>query len=193
MTKKQIIKKTLLKKKKKIWIPIYASDKFNNAEIGESLVEDVNFLLNKTISVNGANLTGDLKKQNVKLVFFVDEIRDNRAISKVVGYEMVSSFIRRIVRKARSKVEDSLILTTQDNVKVRIKPLILTKTETKSSILKAIRRAMIEFLNDLFKKTDYEDILLQLINHSLQFNLKASIKKIYPIGLAEIRVLKRLK
>ena len=105
MAEEKITKKEI-KKKKKIWIKIIAPKEFNDVEIGESLVTDASDLLNRTVIANLMMLTGDMKKQNVKIKFIIKEVKEDTAIADIYGYQIVKSYARRIIGDIKSRIED---------------------------------------------------------------------------------------
>ncbi len=191
MAEEKITKKEI-KKKKKIWIKIIAPKEFNDVEIGESLVTDASDLLNRTVIANLMMLTGDMKKQNVKIKFIIKEVKEDTAIADIYGYQIVKSYARRIIGDIKSRIEDSFLCDTKDAVKLRIKPLVLTRYKTKGSILKIIRKNIKSILIDEIKKQDYKEIIDSLISYQLQKEMKNKLSKIYPISFFEIRILEKL-
>ena len=127
MGKKEIIKKSALKKKKKTWISILAPKEFNEMEIGETLISDPQEAINKHIAVSLMAITNDIKKQSVRVVFKITEIKENKALTEIIGYEIIDAYLKRITKRAKSKVEDSYDVITKDDVKVRIKPVIMKR------------------------------------------------------------------
>ena len=75
MGKKEIIKKPLIKKKRK-WYILLASKEFNSVEIGDTLSSDPSLLINRTVEVNLAFLTNDMKKQNMRVTFKVTKLEE---------------------------------------------------------------------------------------------------------------------
>lgn len=193
MAKKEIIKKTILKKKKKKWVSIYASNSFNNIDIGETLVEEPNEALGKTLKINLADLTQDIKKQNILLTFLANKLQDQRVVSDVVGYEISPSYVKRVIKRAKSKIEDSFLCSTKDEVKVRLKPVILTRSKAKGSVLTLLRHKSRTYFVDNVKKQSYEEVLSNIMSHNLQRGLKDELKKIYPVSLTELRIFKKEK
>ena len=190
--RKEDIKKVEVKKKKKVWIPILAPKEFNHIEIGETLCEDPKQLIGRNIDVNLMTLTNDPKKQNIKIKFKVKEIKGEKVEAEVIGYELNTSNVKRIVRRGSEKIDDSFVVETKDNVKYRLKPLLLTRYETKRSILSAIRAKMREISIENFKKYDSISILNSIVSNSFQREAKDTIKKIYPIAICEVRMLQKL-
>ena len=180
----------LKKKKKKSYLLI--AKEFDNVEIGETLASEDNFVIGRTIEVSLAQLTNDPKMQNVKVKFKVKEIKEGKGYVELDNYSMVPTYIRRIVRPGREKIEDSFELKTKDDVKIRVKPLLITKAETQNSVLSSLIKKTRELLNDYCKKNDYNQFLFGLISHNIHKELRDSLKKIYPLSVVEIRLMEKL-
>ena len=192
MAKKVITKKTTLKKKKKHWVHILATKEFDHMEIGETLAAETPSLIGKKVVVNLMHLTNDIKKQNTKVHFKVCEIKDEKAYTEIVGIEMVEAHIKRVVRRSRDKLTDSLRLTTQDNKVIQIKPIIITRNQTKGTILTLLRKNTRDYLTALAKENTYDNIIHLLLTNEIQKRLREILKKIYPIAFSEIRVLHKI-
>ena len=159
MARKEIIKKPLIKKKRK-WYKILGSQEFNNPEIGETLSSDPNLILKKTTQVYLNTLTNDPKNQNIKIIFSVNKIENDIAYSELIRYELVQAFIRRVVRRDRNKIDDSFIAETKDNLKVRIKPIVMTKNQTKGIIVTKIRKEIRDNLLKNIKTLDLKELFM---------------------------------
>jgi small subunit ribosomal protein S3Ae len=181
----------ILKKKKKKAYLLYAKE-FDNVEIGETLASEDNLIIGRTIEVNLAQLTNDPKTQNIKIKFKIKEVKENKGYAELNSYFMLPTYIRRVVKTAREKLDDSFKLMTKDNINIVVKPLLLTKALTQSSILSHLRKKTREFFNDYCKKNDYKKFLDDLIMHNLQRELKEVLKKVYPLSVAEIRLMEKL-
>ena len=94
-----------------------------------------------------------------------------------------------MVRRGRDRLDESFVLTTKDNVNLRIKPLMITKTNTKSSALKLVRKACQQALSAYFKKTDAETVFKDAIQFKLHMGIKEQVSKIYPLRNFEIKYL----
>lgn len=184
------IKKTIVKKK--YWYIITANDALKNAVLGESFLSDPAQLKGKHITVNLVQVTNDSKNQSVNLKFLINAVENNRGIADPIGYEIMPSSIRRLIRKEKKKLSLSFICETADKVKIIIKPLTIIKKTTKGSIEKALRKQTQEFLTKSIQKMRYNDLILNMINYKLQESLKNHLKKIYPLKVYEIRQMERV-
>ena len=184
-------KKTKIKKKE--WCLITADKLFNNVILGESYLSSPSEMIGRYITVNLMQITNDSKSQNINLKFFISRIDNNKGIGDVIGYEIMPSNIRRLVRKEKKKVELSFVCTTSDNVKVRIKPIMIIKKDTKGSTETALRKHSHDFIVKTIAKLNYSDMILDIIEYKLQDAVKSSLRKIYPLKQFDIRQMYILK
>lgn len=184
-TKKKTEKATKIKKK--IWCPIIAPKLFKNIFLGETYITEPKLALNKTITKNLMDLTKDIKKQNMNIKFVVDKIEGGKAHTKVIGFKMISSSIKRLTRRRSDKIELSFVCKTSDNKRVRIKPLLFTRSITRSSVTATLNKATTEQLTKAISKTSFDDLLNDLISHRVQSHFWKSLKTIYPLRNFEIK------
>lgn len=175
------------KLKKKQWFPIVAPKQFDSAVLGETLVYEPQQMLGKTLSHSLMNLINDTKRQNISIHFKVVEIEGNNAKTSIMGYEIVPSSVKRFVRRASEKMDLSFNCETADNVFLRVKPLVITRSDVKGSIAAKMRNHIILHLTRTIKKMNYEDFIGELISHKLQSEMRAILSKIYPVKVCEIR------
>ncbi|MBI2541909.1 hypothetical protein HYV80_04320 [Candidatus Woesearchaeota archaeon] len=175
------------KLKKKQWYPILAPKQFDNVVIGETLVYEPNAMLGKTLSHSLMNLTNDPKRQNINIHFRIVEIEGDKAKTNIVGYEIVPSSVKRFVRRASEKMDMSFNCETADNVFLRVKPLVIARSDVKGSIAAKMRNNIISFVTKTIKKISYEEFLGDLITRKLQGAMRETLSKIYPVKVCEIR------
>jgi len=179
----------VVKLKKKQWFPIMAPKQFDNVVLGETLVNDPNAMLGKTLSHSLMNLTNDSKRQNVNIHFKVVEIEGDKAKTKIIGYQIIPSSVKRFVRRNSEKMDLSFTCDTADNVFIRIKPLVITKADVKGSVAAKLRNTIASFLSKTIKKMTYDELLNDLILNKLQSLMRENLNKIYPLKVCEIRYL----
>lgn len=180
-------KKEFIKVKKKKWIEVIAPEKYNKQVIGESLVEDSTTLMDRKLKVNLMTLTRDMKKQSITARFQVKEIKENKAFTKLIGFDIIPSAVRRLVRRRKNRVDNSIILKSKDNIKFRIKPIVITQHRISRAVSCDLRKAVQEMLTESASKMDYEAFLELILLNRLQKELKQKIHKICPVRMVEIR------
>lgn len=182
----------MAKKKEKKWYEILASKHFNNITIGESVAYGDKDIIGRVVNVNLGSLTRDMKLQNIKLKFRVNEVKENKAYTEVKGYGLAGSYIKRVVRVGRSRVDDSFLVSTKDGVKLRLKPLILTKHKAQRKVLTELRKLVNKDFVDYIKKETYDKFVSDLMSKKLQRDLRNKLSKIYPVSIVEVRMMQRI-
>jgi small subunit ribosomal protein S3Ae len=180
-------KKGRIKKKKKIWLNILAPSIFDNKKVGETLAEEPENVVGRVVEVYLFNLTLNPKHQEAKLILKIDEVRGEDALTKVVGYELINTYVKRLVKKRTDRVDISEIFITKDKEVLRIKPMVITASNTTYSVRKAIRYKMSEFLKEKISNSTYEGLLKELVSGKLEKDLFDYVKPVMPLKYAKIR------
>ena len=183
------VKKKVLKAKKKFWFQVVAPKMFGEQVIGESYVNDAQLMNKKNLNVNLRALTDDIKNQNVKIGFVVNDVRENRAHCSIISYKLLPAAIKRMISRGKVRVDDFFVGKTSDNVVVRVKMIMVTINVTSNSVVTHMRKESRELLGQKISKLTYDGLLQELISHRLQFSLKKELKKVYPLRACEIRSL----
>lgn len=176
-------------KEKKKWYEILSSKHFNNQVIGETLANEDKNIIGRIIDINLGSLTKDPKLQNIKIKFKITEVKENKAYTEFKGYELVSNYLKRIIRGGRSRIDDSFLINTNDNVKMRIKPLILTKYKTQRGVLTGLRELIKKEFQEYAKKENFDKLISDAVSKRIHRELREKLNKIYPISILEIRIM----
>lgn len=171
--------------KKKKWFTVLASKEFDEIEVGSLMAYDSKTLIGKNLKVNLASLTGDMKKHNAKITFKIKNVSDSRFSTEMTKYELINSYIRRLVKKGKNKIRDSFVCETKDNVKIRIKPFLVTRNKTKRSVQSALIKKTKEYLMEEVKKQNFSDVVLSFTTLRLQHSLRKVLNKVYPLSTCE--------
>jgi len=178
--------------KKKRWYNILAPKVLNNVIVGETPSADTNLLVGRVVTINLSTITRNMKKQNTEVKFKIKELKGNDCVTEFVSYEILPAFVKRLVKRAKCRVDDSFVAETKDKIKVRIKPLVLTRDKIQKSIATSLRLTSKDMLTKILADTDYNEFLSKILVGDIQKELKFKLKKVHPLGVAEIRVLKKL-
>ncbi len=179
----------LKKQKKKKWCPIIAPNIFNNKVIGESLLDDASMLMNRHVTVNMMQLNGDMKRQNVSIMFKVTDVKEGKGLTDAVKYEISSSSLRRLAKRDKDKLSDSFVVKTSDGKLVRIKPLMITNNLTKGSVSAALIKDCRAVCKELVNKITFEQLISDLVMNKFQKEVKELLHKTYPLRTFEVRML----
>jgi len=145
----------------------------------------INELEKKSIKLD---LTRHLRGKSIEVIFKI-KVENNKATASPFKLTLLPFFIRRMLRKNISYVEDSLPVTCKD-AELRIKPFLITRKKVSRKVRKALRNEMKIWIEDYCKSRPYKEIFADIIGNRMQKPLSLKLKKIYPLALCEIRILK---
>ena len=146
------VKKKVLKAKKKFWFQVVAPKMFGGQVIGESYVSDAKLMKGKNLTVNLRALTDEIKNQNIKISFIIDDVKDNRANCSIIGYNLLPSAVKRMVSKGRVRVDEFVVCKTSDNINIRAKIVLVTINVTSNSVMTHMRKKVRELLLEKISK-----------------------------------------
>jgi small subunit ribosomal protein S3Ae len=187
MPKKQI----KLKKKKKKWYSILAPVSFGKKEIGEAYVSAPSNLIGKKVRINLYSLART-RNSNIRITFEVKGIEEEKGMTELISYELLFGYIKRIVKKNRSKINISEKIKSKDGL-LLTKYIIITKNKVQRGILTTINKKAKELFAEYFKDKPSDKIFDNVINYAVQKEMRDKLKKIYPLSNVEIRFLKKIE
>lgn len=134
------------------------------------------------------DLTRMLKGKSIILTskVFIKEDTAN-VLSKEI--KIMPYYLKRLARKGTSYVEDSFS-TNCKNARLRIKPFLIARKKVSRRIRKALREMAKEELEKYVKTKNSEELFDEILKNKLQKPLSLKLKKIYPLSVCEIRILK---
>ena len=184
MARKKVEK---IKRKKKVWFQLKAPKILSSQVIGETPSYTPESLIGKRVQVNLSTITNDMKKQNTSINLDIYSVHEHQADCFISGTNMANAYVKRLARRGREKIDDSFVVTTKDAKKIRVKPLIITNGKTSNSIQTKIRLAAREYIAELAKNSNAEQVFDKIINIRLQKELKENLSKIYPLKFSHIK------
>ena len=117
------------------------------------------------------------------------KVDGDRIISVPRQIKILPYFLKRMVRKGTNYVEDSFSTECSDAV-LRIKPFFVTRRKISRSLRGVLRTKAKEEIIEYVKNKTVDLIFEDLIRGDLQKSLNQKMKKIYPLSLCEIRIIK---
>ncbi len=179
--------KTGLKWKKKKWYEILAPAVFQNKAVGETFAEEPQNVIGRVVVTNLLALQGNIKKQNLNISLKVESVKGDKAVAVVKDFHMQKTSVRKIVRKAISKIEDSFACKTKDGQTVRIKLIGCTRTITNGGVLAAVRKMMRQWCVNRTSELSFNDAIRELTDMKFQKDLKTVLDRIYPLKVCQVR------
>ncbi|NJL44138.1 MAG: hypothetical protein HC945_02370 [Nitrosarchaeum sp.] len=178
-----------LKTKKKKWVSLVGPKLFSERLLGEIPLVETQQALHRVVRVNAMNLLGDMKKQHINLKFLVTDVKEGKARTRMIAYEVSPQYVRRMVRKRRDKISDSFLIKTADELAVRVKPITITQAKISKEVQTKLRLAAREAISSLASSYSYERFVDELMSGKLQRFLKEKLGKITSVRSCDVRAL----
>jgi len=175
------------RREQKQWYTLIAPEQFDREELGETIAEESDQVLGRTIETTLGDLRDDASENNTKLTFKVNEVASDSAYTEFIKHELTRDYLRSLVRRGSSKVEAYITVLTQDDYRVQIQPVALTTKSADESQEKAIRRTMIDLVEESAREHTYADLIDSVVEGRLSSAIYNEAKSIYPLRRVEIQ------
>ena len=172
--------------KAKNWYNVLAPASFDNVTIAETLADDPSKLTDRVTEISMQDLTNDFRKSHIKLYFKVNQIEDNNAKTAYIGHTLTSDYLRRMIRRRRSKIDAVYDAKTRDGARLRIKPFATTDRRIQNSQKKIIRLTMRKTILSKAKSMTLSEFIKYIIEGKLGSDIYKACKKFYPVRRIEI-------
>lgn len=183
--KKQVSR---VKIKKKTWFRIVAPQLFGQQEVGETFVEEPETIIGRKVDVNLKELTNNVKDQSAYVSFRMTKVEGTTVHTEPIGYSLTPAYVKRLVRKNTSRLDDYFALTTKAGERIVLKTIMVTRSKVQRSVQKALRSAMKSLLQGELRRTDFTGFLSLLVGGKLRKTFSA-LNKITPLREYSIRIM----
>jgi small subunit ribosomal protein S3Ae len=174
-------------RQEKRWYTVLAPEQFDRAELGETIANEPEQLYDRTIETTLGDLTDDAGENNIKLTFQINDVGSDTAYTEFVRHELTRDYLRSLVRRGSSKVEAFVTVLTTDNFRVQIQPVALTTKKADHSQEKAIRRTMIDLVEEAGRERSFKELVDSVVEGRLSSAIYSEAKEIYPLRRVEIQ------
>jgi len=179
-------KKVKDKWKAKTWYQILAPPLFETIPVAETLTDNPNTLLGRVTEVSLQDITNDFRKSHIKLFFKVYKVAESQAHTQVVGHALTSDYVRRMIRRRRSRIEGVYDVTTRDGAMLRVKPFAISEKRIQSSQKNAIRNVMKKTIAEGGATVTLNEYIRDAIDGKIGSDIYKNCKNLYPVKRIEI-------
>src|SRR6056297_926667 len=134
------------------------------------------------------DLTRILKGKSM-IITFKTKLEGEELLTVPKELKLLPFYLKRMVRRGTNYVEDSFSTECED-AQIRLKPFLVTRKKVSRAVRKALRNKTKEELVEWTKNENSEKLFEDIIKNKIQKELSVKLKKIYPLSLCEIRVIK---
>ncbi len=171
----------------KQWYTIVTPDMFGRKEIASTPADDPQKVIGRVAETTMYDLTGNFKLMHLKVYFQVEKVQGNQALTKFIGHDTTSDYIRRMVRRRRARLDAIFPVTTSDGYKLRVKVIGIAPKRIKTSIKMNLRKRITEYLIDKASKMTMAEFVGYMLSPSTNDELVKLVRDIYPLKRVEIR------
>jgi|GEM_PF-76581 len=172
--------------KAKSWYNILAPPSFDNVTVADTLSDNPDELINRVTEVSLQDLTNDFRKSHIKLFFKIYKVEESNALTKYTGHTLTSDYLRRMIRRKRSKIDGVYDVTTRDGAVVRVKPFATTDKRIQNSQRKIVRETMKKTISNQAKANTLAEFIKNIIDGKTGSDIYKNCKKLYPVKRVEI-------
>ena len=165
----------------------------NNQLFGETTAADPKLLVGRGVKVSLNTFMKMKRSGNMELKFKVIEVKGNDCLTEFEGMFMPVPLVKRIVKRAKRRIDDSFVVVTKDDVKVRLKPLLLIKKTVQRGVLTDLKRKTQDYCLNYAKELTYNELINKVIIGEIMKNLKFELKNVYPVMSVEMRAFVKVK
>ncbi|MXR22285.1 30S ribosomal protein S3ae [Halobacterium bonnevillei] len=170
----------------KRWYTVLAPEEFDRQELGETPADEPEQVYERTIETTLGDLT-EGGENNVKLTFQVTDVGSDTASTEFVKHELTRDYKRSLVRRGSSKVEATITVLTTDDYRVKVQPVAYTTKQADHSQQKAIRRTMIDLVEEAGEERTFEALIDSIIEGRLSSAIYGEANTIYPLRRVEVQ------
>ncbi len=171
----------------KVWYTIVAPETFSSKELGMTPADEPEKVIGRVAESTLYDLTGNFKKMHVKLYFRINRVQGTNAHTRFIGHDMTTDYIRRMIRRRRSRIDAIFNVQTSDGYRMRVKVLTVPDRRIKSSIKSEIRKKIQEYLTEKANSMTFSEYVKYILGEDATRDLSKVLKPIYPVRRIEIR------
>ena len=176
-------------KRGKRWYTILAPEQFDREELGTTFADEPEKVEGRTIDVTLGEITGDAGANNTKLTFKITEVASDTAYTEFIKHELTRDYLRSLVRRGASKVDANITVLTTDDYRVQLQPAAFTTNKADRSQEQAIRRVMVDIVEEAASERTYEQLVDSVVEGRLSSAIYGEAKVIYPLRRVEVQKL----
>jgi small subunit ribosomal protein S3Ae len=170
----------------KRWYTVLAPEQFERAELGETVAAEPEQLYDRTIETTLGDLR-DAGENNVKLTFQINDVGSDAAYTEFVQHELARDYHRSLVRRGTSMVDAVRTVRTTDDYRVEVQPVAFTTKKADHSQKRAIRRTMIDIVEETAEEQTMEGLVDSIVEGRLSSAIYGEAKTIYPLRRVEVK------
>lgn len=171
--------------KKKQWFTIVAPKMFEEKEVGTTLTDDPEKMMNRVIFVPLSDITFNVQHQFMKLRLRVTRTAGKNAYTDFDGFELVREYVRRNIRRGKTLITLVREVRTKDGHKLQLTAHVFTTQKIKTAAKQGSRSLLANALDKACDKP-YEETVQRLVFGTVASELFKVLKEAIPVRRVEV-------
>jgi small subunit ribosomal protein S3Ae len=144
-------------------------------------------LMGRIIDSTLYDITNDFQHQYLKMYFQVVEVDEKTAKTVFKGHEYSRDFLRSLVRRRTTRVDNLVDVTTRDKYKLRLSVSVFTLSRIKTSQENSMRKLMMRIIKEKSEALTFDQFVQEVVLGKIASDIYNEAKKIAPIRHVGIR------
>jgi small subunit ribosomal protein S3Ae len=171
----------------KDWYMVVSPPYFGNVELGNVPVDESKRLIGRIVDVTLYDITEDFSHQYLKMYFQVTDIEGKNANTIFKGHEYSRDYLRSLVRRRTTRIDNILDITTKDDYQLRLAIVAFTRSRIKTRQEEAIRNIMKKIFEEKADMLTYEQYVQETVLGKLASDAYNEARKIAPLRHIGVR------
>jgi small subunit ribosomal protein S3Ae len=174
---------------------VMAPSYFGNVELGAIPADEPEKLVGRVVDSTLYDITNDFSHQYLKMRFQITEIDGKNAKTMFKGHEYSRDYMRSLVRRRTTKVDDLSNVTTKDGYNLRVDASAFTLSRIKTSQEHVLRRIMDKIIKEKAAELTMDQFAQELVLGKIASDIYNEAKKIAPlrhVGISGSKVITQL-
>ena len=172
--------------KNKAWYSLHAPAMFNYAVMAWTPADSPEAVTGRVAEVSLDRLSGDFSQKNYIVRFRVGEVRGPNAFTSYDGHRLTSDYKRALTRRRNTRVDCNFTLTTTDDVRLRLKPILVVDNRIRGSQEKLLRARTTALVIKTISGLSLVEGLKRIYSGELARELAKDLRTIYLTRRVEI-------
>ena len=179
-------RKTKDRWKGKAWYSLHAPAMFNYAVMAWTPADSPEAVTGRVAEISLDRLSGDFAQKNYIVRFRVGEVRGPNAFTAFDGHRLTTDYKRALTRRRNTRVDCNFILTTADDVRLRLKPMLVVDNRIRGSQEKLLRARTTALVSETLSGLSLAEGLKRIYSGELARELAKELRIIYLTRRVEI-------
>jgi len=171
----------------KDWYKVTSPHYFGNTELGSIPTDDPNKLIGRIMDATLYDLTNDFAHQYLKMHFQVLKVEGKKAHTIFKGHEYSRDYLRSLVRRRTTRVDQIVNVITKDGHKLRLAVSAFSLARMKTTQEQIVRKIMKQIVEGKATALTFDQFVQEVVLGKIASDVYNETKKIAPLRHVGIR------